>query len=83
MPYIPSDERAAVEEEGPVTPGELNYAITKMVSDFLYCDPDYSPAYEDYNEVIGILECVKLEVYRRLVGPYEDVKRMANGDVFP
>ncbi len=32
--------------------------------------------------VIGVLECAKLELYARVVRPYEDVKKMLNGDVY-
>ncbi len=32
--------------------------------------------------VIGVLECAKLELYARVVRPYEDVKAMLNGDVY-
>ena len=33
------------------------------------------------NAMFGVLECVKLEFYRRLATPYEDVKCDENGDV--
>jgi hypothetical protein len=39
-------------------------------------------SYFSYNEVVGVLECVKLEMYRRLVAPYEDRKCKENGDVY-
>ena len=31
---------------------------------------------------MGALECAKLELYRRVAAPYEDVKIMENGDVY-
>ena len=37
--------------------------------------------YEDYRNFIGELESAKLEIYRRLVAPYEDKKIKENGDV--
>ena len=39
-------------------------------------------SYHAYNEIIGVLECVKQEFYRRMVAPYEDKKCEENGDVF-
>ncbi len=39
-------------------------------------------SYTTYNEVVGVLECVKQEIYRRVIGPYENEKKHANGDVF-
>ena len=60
-------------------PGELNYAITALVKDYL---DDKGHSYTRYNEAIGVLECAKLELYRRLVSPYEDEKIKENGDVY-
>ena|SRR3990167_10577843 len=89
MPYILSERRAKIVPEDdthkPVcvvvdnieTIGELNYAITRLVDSYVKL-----PSYAAYNEVIGLLECVKLEIYRRVVGVYEDGKRIANGDVY-
>ena len=30
---------------------------------------------------MGVLECCKLEFYRRVAAPYEDIKIEENGDV--
>ena len=56
--------------------GLLNYTITRLIKD-LYPNATY----HDYNEIIGMLECCKLEVYRKMVAPYEDVKELENGSV--
>lgn len=78
MPYIKRDQRELVESQGPVSAGDLNYIFTMIIQDFLP-----SPArYADYNEVIGALECCKLELYRRMIAPYEDKKIEENGDVY-
>ena len=37
--------------------------------------------YEEYNSVVGVLESVKLEFYRRAVAAYEDNKIVENGDI--
>ena len=79
MPYV--DQRA---REGlaitnkPMTPGGLNYLITKMCLEFVAPNKTY----DGYNEVIGVLECAKLEFYRRAVAVYEDLKKELNGDVY-
>jgi hypothetical protein len=79
MPYIDEKSRAYLDNhESPVTAGELNYAVTRLVDDYLGDTPRYS----NLNEIIGVLECAKLEIYRRLVSPYEDRKRSENGDVY-
>jgi hypothetical protein len=82
MPYIKKDRRAAVDPEPGfmTTPGELNYAISQVIDSYLH---DYDRVgYTQYNEVLGVLEALKLEIYRRLVAPYEDDKIEENGDVF-
>ena len=56
--------------------GEINYLITKIL---LATSPK---RYEDYNRLIGVIECVKLEMYRRAVASYEDKKIEENGDVY-
>jgi hypothetical protein len=83
MPYIKSVDRKILDSGyGTLlvkTPGELNYMITKQILMYL---PDY-PSYDEYNTVVGVLECVKQEYYRRMVAPYEDIKKEQNGDVYP
>lgn len=58
--------------------GEINYIITKL----LLARLGKKPCYADYNASIGVLECAKLELYRRAVAEYEDVKCDQNGDVY-
>lgn len=61
-------------------PGKLNFAITALIRDYLpHAD---NLTYSAFNEVIGVLECAKLELYRRMVAPYEDEKKEENGDVY-
>ena len=60
-----------------VSEGELNYILTRLVLSWLE-----DPNYKAYNAAIGVLECVKQELYRRSVGPYEDTKKEENGDVY-
>lgn len=55
--------------------GCLNYAITRL------CLSMNPKRYEDYNALIGVLECAKLELYRRAVAPYEDGAIRRNGDI--
>lgn len=81
MPYIDQHTRDCM--HGGMPPrnvGELNYAITKLCNEF------FKTTGEDYtarNGIIGVLECAKLEFYRRAVAPYEDKKILQNGDVYP
>lgn len=80
MPYIESGVRASLAEgRVPTKPGELNYLITKLVDSFLMMS---GVSYTSLNAAIGVLECAKLELYRRLAAPYEDEKSRINGDVY-
>ncbi len=63
--------------------GALNYVTTRLLLSTLLLDNGFNgpPTYADYNTAIGVLECCKLELYRRKVAFYEDAKMAANGDV--
>jgi hypothetical protein len=80
MPYIDPERRREIdlEDSYPENIGELNYFLTNACLDFL----DIDPTYEEYNQIIGVLEAVKLEFYRRMVAPYEEKKLEENGDVY-
>lgn len=60
-----------------LTAGELNYLITKIIDRQLD-----NANYARYNEIIGALECCKMELYRRILAQYEDKKKKENGDVY-
>jgi hypothetical protein len=82
MPYIrPTDRQAFDTEikalvERITCEGEANYVITRIIAGAMR-----SVSYASINAAIGTLECAKLELYRRLAGPYEDTKVATNGDV--
>lgn len=58
--------------------GELNYVFTMIAENYL---SDKGLSYQKINDCIGALESCKLELYRRVVAPYEDEKIGHNGDV--
>jgi hypothetical protein len=84
MPYIDAESRSELDStmgiDGIITfkptPGELNYIITKLL---LATEPK---CYRDFNELVGVLECCKLEFYSRAVRKYEDEKIAQNGDIY-
>lgn len=92
MPYLTRDQRVVLdsqlnEVEFPLpmqyppsawSAGALNYIITRIVLLFL----GKAAHYERFNAAIGVLESAKLELYRRMVAPYEDTKKERNGDVY-
>ena len=60
--------------------GDINYIITRIVVEGCL-GADGKMSYTRGSNMIKALECSKLEIYRRLLGPYEDAKVFENGDV--
>lgn len=82
MPYIQSElRRMVITDPLPVTltPNELNYVITTLLDTYIQLE---GLNYASLNAAIGVLECAKLELYRRIAAPYEDKKLAENGDVY-
>lgn len=90
MPYIDPDRRkdldpflkSICEAVVHVSEGEMNYVLSRLMLAHVTHDGLLKPSYADYEAAIGLLECVKLELYRRAVAVYEDRKVRENGDVF-
>jgi len=87
VPYISKKDRRnldskifdlykAISDLGPKALGNLNYSITQLLRQ---TNPN---SYADYAALVGMLETMKLEFYRRAVAVYEDKKIEENGDVY-
>jgi hypothetical protein len=83
MPYIKQDCRYEIDRVldclDDVNIGEVNYIITKLCKKYI---EENDESYANYNSLVGVLECAKLELYRRKISKYEDVKIIENGDVY-
>jgi len=86
MPYIKLVQRNRFEnllhqvlQTMPTDAGELNYLISRIVDTYIQVK---GKNYANLNEVIGVLECVKQEYYRRIISVYEEKKIAENGDVY-
>ena len=80
MPYIKKEARELLDDGGlPDNEGELNYMISTLIDENLAM---HGFNYSNLNQVVGVLECAKLEIYRRMAAPYEDQKMQENGDVY-
>ena len=84
MPYINRGARKLLSEVAtgnvvPETAGQLSYLVTLLLDEYI-CH--HGKDYAVLNQVIGVLECAKLELYRRILAPYEDKKCQENGDVY-
>lgn len=86
-PYIKKEEKeyfkegiAEITRTGIQTCGELNYLLTKICQ--IYINQRGMQKYQFYNDVVGALECCKIELYRRQIADYEEQKIVENGDVY-
>jgi hypothetical protein len=84
MPYIDQGNRGRLEHaidnltDRLANDGELNYTITRLVAGYFARN---GWRYDLIARAVGALECVKLEFYRRVAGPYEDKAIAKNGDL--
>lgn len=89
MPYVSTHDRERfaptleeaereMEERG-VTPGVLNYLVSKLAAAYVRRK---GRDYTHLNDVVGALDSAKAEFVRRVVAPYEDEKIAANGDIY-
>jgi hypothetical protein len=80
VPYITQNARASITSgTPPATAGELTYVLTVMVHTFIAARGE--PTFQSYALALGALEATKLELYRRHVASYEQIKMEQNGDI--
>ena len=89
MPYIKKEDRIKFDENicdlvNKITNdgvdfkvGEVNYIISSIVWKLFQGNMSYTNG----NNLMGVLECVKQEFYRRKLSQYEDKKITENGDL--
>ena len=88
MPYIDRYRRIRFEpvleiakaamSDSDFTLGDLNYILTGIIH--LYWERGRN--YARVCNIVGTLESVKQEFYRRVAAPYEEEKCKLNGDVY-
>lgn len=88
MPYIKPGRRIQLghrrDGDDAKSAGELNYLLTQEALRYYEnAKRGDSGNYCVMNTIMGAFESAKAEFYRRVVAPYEDVKRVENGDVYP
>jgi len=91
MPYIKKEDRKKIDKEikdliekltnhgcdlDPKV-GNVNYVLSSIIWTLF----DKKASYTTGNNLMGVLECVKQEFYRRKLAPYEDKKIKENGDL--
>ncbi len=93
MPYIEAADRAPydhlIDELATLLAGRppdrrkghANYVITQILRKGFGVTEPSGESYSTYADLIGTLECAKLELYRRWVAPYEDGAISRHGDL--
>lgn len=80
MPYLKCINKELINlGTVPKSAAELNYKVSALCNEML---KEKGVKYSEINALIGALECAKMELYRRIASPYEDVKIEENGDVY-
>lgn len=87
MPYIPQTHREVINdclaEDSldwvPSNAGDLNFVVSTFIANYIKTN---GLKYAIVNEMIGALECAKMELNRVIIGPYEDIKIQENGPVY-
>jgi hypothetical protein len=82
MPYIKKERREDLATVGlcPENAGELNYAITMLL--IRYWRQPGEANYQRINDIVGACGGALHEFQRRVVGKYEDMKIVENGDCY-
>jgi hypothetical protein len=93
MPYISQIKRENLNnkmhnlteylESNDVNIGEMNFIISNILN--IYIQKTKKQDIFNYNicnNLIGVLECAKLELYRKVISKYEDDKILENGDLY-
>ena len=86
MPYISKEKRKKLDwivdnlaaeliGDNGIT-GNLNYVLFRLAKKLCH-------RYKDYAAFVADLECSKLEIYRKLTAPYEEIKEEENGSISP
>jgi len=88
MPYISQQRRPLYDEaiaalaaklDAGTPGGDINYIITRLLVHWIR---KRGLSYAVLADAVGVMETAKLELYRRVAGPYEDHKIEENGDVY-
>ena len=79
MPYINEKTKWELQNRYAMTPGELNYQITKLLCRYIR---KQGLNYQSINDVLGAVDGASKEFYRRVAVPYENTKMAENGDVY-
>lgn len=87
MPYITQYRRGEIDIElvaerlnwTPSNAGDFNFVVSTFIANYIRAN---GLKYANVNEMIGALECAKMELNRVIIGPYEDIKIAENSGVY-
>ena len=87
LPYIKQEDRPQYDEavenlvkvldQNGWVDGHFNYVVSAIIKKWFESNKRYTTA----NSIMGVVDCIGKEFYRRHIAPYEDEKIEENGDV--
>jgi hypothetical protein len=83
VPYVSPEKRERLDADpfGSQTAGELGYVLGKLANTYLRRNGE-EWRFQDLCDVIGAFESIKLETYRNVGAPYENLQIELAGDVY-
>jgi hypothetical protein len=90
MPYINQTRRNELDDKMSAllsvvhqsTSEEMNYIISTLLQKYIEVHDEKKLDYSACNTIVGVLECVKLEFYNKLVTPFQNTKLNQNGKIY-
>ena len=84
MPYIKQDDRMKFDKHVKKlvseieSTGEINYVISTILIGMM---KKHGKDYDELNGLMGVINCVQQEFYRKVAAPYEELKEKDNGGI--
>ena len=88
MPYVTPEKRNRLDRDllSSKTAGELGYVLAVVCDAYLVQGANDSDTggfrYQHISDVVGTLESIKLDLYRKEIAPYEERVEKMNGRVW-
>ena len=89
MPYINRRRRTEIDDgQSPQTPGDLSYVFTAAIIKYIDTNREVPRAWprkvtsQIISDICGAWKMTETEFIRQLVIPFEEGKRLENGDLY-
>lgn len=80
MPYIDDDARIWADAYGPSDRDSLAYTLARILVRYIH---RHGLSDQTTADCLAACETIKLELYRRVTGPVQDIRLTESGDISP